>query len=67
MKPAPFFLKRRKVPLLGFNRLQESGYNEEEIRDIRMQFHRLHGTLSLNEGEWLKLGFRERGEWPKGF
>lgn len=29
---------------MGFDRLRESGFNEEEIRDIRAQFHRTHGS-----------------------
>ncbi|KAI8368258.1 DUF2407 C-terminal domain-containing protein [Radiomyces spectabilis] len=28
----------------GFDRLRESGFNEEEIQSIRTQFHRMHGT-----------------------
>ncbi|KAG2219010.1 hypothetical protein INT45_013773 [Circinella minor] len=34
--------------LLGFDRLQEAGFNEEEIRDIRVQFHRLHGSPNFD-------------------
>ncbi|KAG0169529.1 hypothetical protein DFQ28_003607 [Apophysomyces sp. BC1034] len=30
--------------MTGFDRLRESGFNEEEIRSIRTQFHRMHGT-----------------------
>ena len=29
---------------MGFDRLRDSGFTEEDIRNIRMQFHHLHGT-----------------------
>ena len=32
------------TPPTGFDRLRESGFTEEDIRNIRTQFHRLHGT-----------------------
>ncbi|KAI9287848.1 hypothetical protein BC943DRAFT_342231 [Umbelopsis sp. AD052] len=32
------------TPLMGFDRLREAGFTEEDIRNIRMQFHHLHGT-----------------------
>lgn len=32
------------IPPTGFDRLRESGFTEEDIRNIRTQFHRLHGT-----------------------
>ncbi|CEP15504.1 hypothetical protein [Parasitella parasitica] len=32
------------TPPTGFDRLRESGFTEEDIRNIRIQFHRLHGT-----------------------
>ncbi|KAI7878748.1 hypothetical protein K492DRAFT_132333 [Lichtheimia hyalospora FSU 10163] len=47
---------------MGFDRLRESGFNEEEIRDIRTQFHRTHGssydeateqTMALEE-QWME-------------
>jgi hypothetical protein len=32
------------IPPTGFDRLREAGFTEEDIRNIRTQFHRLHGT-----------------------
>ncbi|KAG1461084.1 hypothetical protein G6F46_001202 [Rhizopus delemar] len=32
------------IPPTGFDRLRESGFTEEDIQNIRAQFHRLHGT-----------------------
>jgi hypothetical protein len=32
------------TPPTGFDRLRESGFTEEDIGNIRTQFHRLHGT-----------------------
>ncbi|KAI7904610.1 uncharacterized protein BX663DRAFT_502962 [Cokeromyces recurvatus] len=32
------------TPSVGFDRLRESGFSEEDIRNIRAQFHRIHGT-----------------------
>lgn len=32
------------TPPTGFDRLRESGFTEEDIRNIRTQFHRLNGT-----------------------
>ncbi|KAG2178913.1 hypothetical protein INT43_001760 [Umbelopsis isabellina] len=32
------------TPLMGFDRLREAGFTEEDIRNIRTQFHHLHGT-----------------------
>ncbi|CEG75889.1 hypothetical protein RMATCC62417_10864 [Rhizopus microsporus] len=32
------------IPPVGFDRLRESGFTEEDIQNIRAQFHRLHGT-----------------------
>ena len=43
--------------LLGFDRLQEAGFNEEEIRDIRVQFHRLHGSPNFDGGKLLAFIF----------
>lgn len=37
------------TPPTGFDRLRESGFTEEDIRNIRTQFHRLHGT-AFEEG-----------------
>ncbi|CAO3652682.1 unnamed protein product [Mucor fragilis] len=37
------------TPPTGFDRLRESGFTEEDIRNIRTQFHRLHGT-TFEEG-----------------
>jgi hypothetical protein len=34
----------------GFDKLKESGYNEEEIRSIRTRFHQLHSTLDYIDG-----------------
>jgi hypothetical protein len=38
------------IPPTGFDRLRESGFTEEDIRNIRTQFHRLHGTPFEEEG-----------------
>ncbi|KAL1917631.1 uncharacterized protein VTP21DRAFT_4024 [Calcarisporiella thermophila] len=35
---------RQITPLTGFDRLREAGFSEEDIRNIRTQFHQLHGT-----------------------
>ncbi|CAO3671190.1 unnamed protein product [Rhizopus stolonifer] len=35
----------------GFDKLKDSGYNEEEIRSIRTRFHQLHSTLDYIDGE----------------
>ncbi|KAI8047040.1 uncharacterized protein B0P05DRAFT_482105 [Gilbertella persicaria] len=34
--------KETKSRLAGFDKLRESGYNDEEIRSIRLQFHQSH-------------------------
>ncbi|KAF7721226.1 hypothetical protein EC973_005088 [Apophysomyces ossiformis] len=40
------------TPMTGFDRLRESGFNEEEIRSIRTQFHRMHGTAYDGGGKY---------------
>ncbi|CAO3622975.1 unnamed protein product [Cunninghamella blakesleeana] len=35
---------RKSKMIKGFDRLLSSGFNQEEIRSIRTQFHRMHGT-----------------------
>ncbi|KAK4513127.1 uncharacterized protein ATC70_012921 [Mucor velutinosus] len=35
----------------GFDKLRESGYNEEEIRSIRLQFHQMQSTSNYVDGE----------------
>ncbi|KAI8144605.1 DUF2407 C-terminal domain-containing protein, partial [Fennellomyces sp. T-0311] len=47
---------------LGFDRLQESGFNEEEIRDIRTQFHRLHGSAAF-DGETTEQTTAMEEQW----
>lgn len=42
------------TPLMGFDRLREAGFTEEDIRNIRTQFHHLHGT-TFDGGKELKL------------
>ncbi|KAI9314868.1 hypothetical protein BX666DRAFT_419907 [Dichotomocladium elegans] len=42
---------QRQRPRLGFDRLLDSGFNEEEIQDIRQQFHRTHGSTLLDDEE----------------
>lgn len=32
------------TPPIGFDRLRESGFSEEDIQSIRSTFHRIHGT-----------------------
>ncbi|KAI8983614.1 hypothetical protein BDB01DRAFT_131365 [Pilobolus umbonatus] len=43
--------KHNKKHLAGFDILSESGYNEEEIRNIRLQFHDMRGTVGYIDGE----------------
>ncbi|KAI9274591.1 DUF2407 C-terminal domain-containing protein [Phascolomyces articulosus] len=50
------------TPLLGFDRLQETGFNEEEIRDIRTQFHRLHGSPNF-DGEITEQTIAMEEQW----
>ncbi|KAF1800286.1 hypothetical protein FB192DRAFT_1390944 [Mucor lusitanicus] len=35
----------------GFDKLRESGYNQEEIRSIRLQFHQMQPTSNYVDGE----------------
>ncbi|KAI8092860.1 DUF2407 C-terminal domain-containing protein [Halteromyces radiatus] len=37
-------IKRKTDSIRGFDRLLNSGFNQEEIRSIRTQFHRMHQT-----------------------
>jgi hypothetical protein len=37
--------------LAGFDKLKESGYNDEEILSIRNQFHQMHASPDYIEGE----------------
>ncbi|KAJ1952628.1 hypothetical protein GGI12_006198 [Dipsacomyces acuminosporus] len=36
-------------PARGFDRLRESGFSDEDIQAIRLQFHRVHGTDADDE------------------
>ncbi|KAL9546132.1 hypothetical protein MBANPS3_006813 [Mucor bainieri] len=47
--PSPQNNQPQMTPPTGFDRLRESGFTEEDIRNIRTQFHRLHGT-AFEEG-----------------
>ncbi|KAJ8652996.1 hypothetical protein O0I10_011377 [Lichtheimia ornata] len=47
-------------PLMGFDRLRESGFNEEEIRDIRAQFHRTHGSSYDGEATEQTMALEEQ-------
>lgn len=39
---------------VGFDRLRESGFSEEDVRNIRTRFHRMNGTLQAdNSGKKL--------------
>ncbi|KAI9005522.1 hypothetical protein CLU79DRAFT_781271 [Phycomyces nitens] len=39
------------TPATGFDRLRESGFTEDDIQNIRSQFHRLHGTPVEGDNE----------------
>ncbi|KAL0082097.1 DUF2407 C-terminal domain-containing protein [Phycomyces blakesleeanus] len=39
------------IPVTGFDRLRESGFTEDDIQNIRSQFHRLHGTPIEGDNE----------------
>jgi len=48
---------------MGFDRLREAGFTEEDIRNIRMQFHHLHGTtFDGGKATWVYNGLERRGE-----
>ncbi|KAI7872128.1 DUF2407 C-terminal domain-containing protein, partial [Spinellus fusiger] len=39
------------APASGFDRLRESGFTEDDIQNIRLQFHRLHGISPQGDNE----------------
>lgn len=41
--------------IAGFDKLRENGYNEEEIRNIRLQFHQLHAESTYIDGGKKKI------------
>ncbi|KAI9331645.1 DUF2407 C-terminal domain-containing protein [Pilaira anomala] len=41
----------KKQSISGFDKLRESGYNDEEIRNVRTQFHQIHNNSDYVDGE----------------
>ncbi|CAO3639879.1 unnamed protein product [Mucor hiemalis] len=43
--------KSKRNTVAGFDKLRESGYNDEEIRSIRTEFHQAHASPNYVDGE----------------
>lgn len=43
--------KPKQNVVAGFDKLRESGYNDEEIRSIRTEFHQAHASPNYVDGE----------------
>ncbi|KAL1929191.1 hypothetical protein VTP01DRAFT_2250 [Rhizomucor pusillus] len=51
----------RLTPFRGFDRLREAGFNEEEIRDIRMHFHQ--SRMNSYDGETTEQTLAIEEQW----
>ncbi|SAM08785.1 hypothetical protein [Absidia glauca] len=48
---------------VGFDRLRESGFSEEDVRNIRTRFHRMNGTLQADSSEISEQAITLEEQW----
>ncbi|KAI8334997.1 hypothetical protein BC941DRAFT_74319 [Chlamydoabsidia padenii] len=48
---------------MGFDRLRESGFSEEDVRNIRARFHRMNGTLQDDSNEISEQAMDLEEQW----